>query len=487
MDVEQLRTDRAALVDQMRSLTTPPDDAGDDWEMSEEDATRFDELDTEATALTEKIEGAEKRAKRIEALADKPGARMGGDDADRNRGRFDAPNLNKGGDPYDPATIRMDATVGDLRSRVTTALERDDVTPDDVKSRAMSTLARIDGGEGGKRELALRYILTGSENYRSAWMKYMARQEWAMSDAEREAFSRAQSVGTDGAGGFAVPFTLDPTIIGIDGGSINPFRRISRVVQTTTDSWNGVTGTASSFSWDAEAAQVSDDSITLTQPAIPVHRLQGFIPFSIEAGMDWQSIDSDLRMAMAEGRDNAEATAHATGSGSGQPTGIVTALDGGASEVSPQTAETFAVADVYELQRLLPPRHRQAGPRWVMNIGTVGDIRQFDTAGGGQMFGTLANGAPPTLLNWGWDEASELDDSPDINPAATADNHILIVGNWSRYVIVDRVGMTIDLIPHLMGANQRPTGQRGLYALLRSGADSVDDNAFRILNVATTA
>ncbi len=54
-------------------------------------------------------------------------------------------------------------------------------------------------------------------------------------------------------------------------------------------------------------------------------------------------------------------------------------------------------------------------------------------------------------------------------------------------MIVDRVGMNIELVPHLFGANRRPTGQRGLYAWLRAGADSIDDNAFRMLNVATTA
>ena len=122
-----------------------------------------------------------------------------------------------------------------------------------------------------------------------------------------------------------------------------------------------------------------------------------------------------------------------------------------------------------------------------MNIGTANDIRQFDTGGGGNFWTSLAPGAPETLLGWPWEESSVMDDSPDINPAVTADNFILLVGNFSRYIIVDRVGMTVELIPHLFGGTANyPTGQRGLYAYLRSGADSVDDNAFRLLNVATT-
>jgi len=33
----------------------------------------------------------------------------------------------------------------------------------------------------------------------------------------------------------------------------------------------------------------------------------------------------------------------------------------------------------------------------------------------------------------------------------------------------------------------RPTGQRGVLMWFRTGSDSVNDNAFRLLNVATTA
>ena len=479
MDIEQLREQLRALVDEMRGIVTPPEDVDDveRWQPTDEAAARFDELDTQATELREKIATAERRIASIEAST----AVLGGDDAGDNRGRLNPPNVNRQGDPYDLDTVRFDASLGDLRARVATGLERDDVTPDEAKVAAMRTLRKVDGD---KVSVARRYLATGSETYRSAFAKMAQGRQVELNDDERAALARAQSL-TNGEGGFAVPFTLDPTIIGVDGGSINPFRRIARVVQTTTDSWNGVTGTAASFSYDGEAVEVSDDSVTLTQPAIPVHKLQGFVPFSVEVQGDWADIDSDLRAAMMEGRDNREALAHAKGTGSGEPTGIETALDGTASEIAPQTAETFAAADVYNLQRILPPKHRQANPRWVLNIGTANDIRQFDTAGGGDFWVSLAPGAPPALLGWDWDEASEIDDSPDINPAVNADNFVLYVGNWSRFVIVDRVGMSVELIPHLVGANRRPTGQRGLWAWMRGGANVVDVNAFRVLSIPT--
>jgi predicted phage gp36 major capsid-like protein len=54
-------------------------------------------------------------------------------------------------------------------------------------------------------------------------------------------------------------------------------------------------------------------------------------------------------------------------------------------------------------------------------------------------------------------------------------------------VIADRIGTTVEFIPQLFGANRRPTGQRGVFMWFRTGSDSVADNAFRVLNVATTA
>jgi hypothetical protein len=44
---------------------------------------------------------------------------------------------------------------------------------------------------------------------------------------------------TGGNGGYLVPFTLDPTIVLNNAGAANPFRQISRIATTATNSWNG--------------------------------------------------------------------------------------------------------------------------------------------------------------------------------------------------------------------------------------------------------
>jgi HK97 family phage major capsid protein len=65
---------------------------------------------------------------------------------------------------------------------------------------------------------------------------------------------------------------------------------------------------------------------------------------------------------------------------------------------------------------------------------------------------------------------------------AAANNYLGIIGDFDNYVIADRIGMTVEFVPHLFGSNQRPTNSRGWLAYVRHGADSVNDGAFRMLN-----
>ena len=44
-------------------------------------------------------------------------------------------------------------------------------------------------------------------------------------------------------------------------------------------------------------------------------------------------------------------------------------------------------------------------------------------------------------------------------PNVGAGAKVAVVGDWkSGYVIVDRVGMSVELVPHLLGSNRRPSG-----------------------------
>ena len=54
-----------------------------------------------------------------------------------------------------------------------------------------------------------------------------------------------------------------PSIILTNAGSANPWRRISRIVQTTSNTWNGVNSAGVNAAWLAEGNIVVDATPTL--------------------------------------------------------------------------------------------------------------------------------------------------------------------------------------------------------------------------------
>lgn len=387
--------------------------------------------------------------------------------------------------PWDLSEVRTfgkskEAVAQELRSRALCAIEKMGGANDPVRASATGIIENFDDSDS---RIARLCLATSSPEYLRAWSKVARGHSHMISADEQRALERAMSL-TDSAGGYLVPFQLDPTVIITANGSRNQIRQVARQVVATGDVWNGVSSGAVAWSWDAEASQVSDDATTFAQPTIPVYKAAGFVPISIEALQDEANVTQEVARLLAFGRDVLESAAFVTGTGTGQPTGIVTALTGTSSVVSPTTAETFAAADVYKLDAALPSRYR-ANASWLANRAIYNSVRQFDTNGGAQLWERIGADVPPMLLGRPALESEDMDAAFDA--AATADNHIAVYGDFSNYVIADRVGMTVEFIQHLTGANGRPTGQRGWYAYYRVGADSVNDGAFRMLNVATTA
>lgn len=464
--------ERLAVIDgELRALHEA---AGEERSFTEEEQTSWDALASERDALVAERTSLEARMERVRQIGERPANSEPGDDRGRGEGART--------DPFDVSDIRMTTPGREVRDRALRAIEACDELPEEARAEAERKVRRFDTRTGA---LARHILATGRPAYRSAFAKMMAGEVWDLDNDERAAVAEARAMSlTDASGGYAVPFTLDPTIIDTRDGTVNPFRQIASVRTIVTDTWNGVTSSGVTASWDAEAAEVSDDSPTLAPAAIPVHKAQAFVPFSVEIQGDWSALEEEMRLEFRNAKDDLEAAAFAVGSGVGQPTGIVTALDGTASEVAPTTAETFAVADLYKVEEALPPRFRTRA-RWAANKAIYNDVRQFDTGGGANLWVRLDAATPAELIGYPAHEASAMDSGFDAT--ATADNFVLILGDWQYYRIIDRVGMSVELVPHLFGANRRPTGQRGLWAWWRTGADSVLDKAFRVLNIATAA
>ena len=55
----------------------------------------------------------------------------------------------------------------------------------------------------------------------------------------------------------------------------------------------------------------------------------------------------------------------------------------------------------------------------------------------------------------------------------------------SGYTLVDRVGMSVEVVQHVLGASRRPVGARGLYAYGRSGGTVTNPAALRWLEISS--
>lgn len=490
-------------VIRLKDIRTELEQLGQRDNLTVEDEKKFDELtrefaevddhrrQLERTSALERVRSAVKSTERVpSALKVERGTSVNGSDG------YDLdPILNPDSvedkrfrDPWDLSEVRTFGrsraqVSAELKARALSAIEKLPGANDRIRAAGTGIIEQWDDGDSRISRLCLA---TSSPAYLRAWSKVASGRGHMVTPEEQGALERAMSL-TDSAGGYLVPFQLDPTVIITSNGSRNQIRQVARQVVATGDVWNGVSSGAVSWSWDAEGAEVSDDTTTFAQPTVPVYKAAGFVPISIEALQDEANVTTEVARLLAFGKDSLEAAAFATGDGSGKPTGIVTALAAAspAVTVAPTTAETFASADVYKVDSALPARYR-ADAAWLANRAIYNAIRQFDSSGGTNLWERIGADVPAQLLGRPALEAEDMDGT--INAAATSDNHVLIYGDFMNYVIADRVGMSVEFIPHLLHTStNRPSGQRGWYAYYRVGAASVNDGAFRMLSIPTTA
>lgn len=345
------------------------------------------------------------------------------------------------------------------------------------QERATELLDTVDDERG---TLARRIIATGNPAYERAFGKAVLAQSTAGLSHEEQ---RALSLGSDSDGGYAVPYQLDPTVILSDGAAANPLRQISRVERIVGKEWQGLTSDGVVATRTPEVAEATDDAPTFEQPTVRPSAVHVFVPFSMDLDQDWPRLRAELARMFQRAKDNEEATSFVAGdgqriSGGGDnPQGIVAGLPAGSEVLD---GGSFTAASLYDVEtgdNGLAPGWR-AGARWLANKSIFNLVRQFDTAGGADLWVRLGQGLPAELIGYPAHEASQMSASPT--------GRYLVFGDFSEFLIVDRVGMSVELVPHIFGASRRmPTGQRGIYARWRNSTKILVPEAFRVLVAGT--
>lgn len=476
--LQALEAERARLKEEFETLTRADDITAEQQErlnvLIGETDNPMDKLDDEQRQL-EKALKAHERFDNVQAVER-------GDD----RPPANVRQINKR-DVFDRSTAPGfgPERAREMRDRAIEAIERSgDFAEDAHKHQATKLVERL----GHQNMLGEQILMTSDPEYRDAFYKVMTGEEYALTTGERAKLQGVRdltrALALSSVTGVLVPSFLDPTVILTNDGSVNPFRAACRVESITTNVWTGVTSAGITGGWTgAEGSEFDDDAPSFANPPVTAYMADAFVPISYQAYEDLRGREGEIVAIIADYKDNLEATAFATGSGSNQPTGLVTALDANTNvELQTVTDNVFGLVDVYTTYENLPARYRNARTSWFANLAIINDIRQFGTDSLSTQTVDLTADGLTRVLGKSFYESSAMDGTI---AAATKDN-ILVVGDPVNYLIADRVGLMVEFIPNLFGkTNARPTGQRGWAAHWRVGADSINDLGFRLLQAST--
>ena len=427
---------------------------------------RWKQLDEETKPIIARME----QIRAITRSADDPANLEGpdGDGGGRSGGYFGggSPDLfaRTGRSPYEDldAVRSRVVTRADLRARALDAIELEARRGNLSHDYAEAATVKAQDNPG----IARHMLLTGSEEYQEAFRAYV---EDPQGMAQRAALSL-----TLANGGYLLPFVLDPTVVLTNTGSANPWRRISNVKQTTSNTWNGVTSAGVNAAWLAEGTAVTDGSPTVGNIAITPQKAAAWVFGSYEVLED-TDFGQQLPRLLADAKDRLEENAFAVGAGTGGvPQGVIT---GATTVVTTATTLVIAVGDVYALQGALPPRFRNApGTAWAANVAIINSFRQLDTAGGASFWTNLGKGAPETLLG------APIYESSSMSATKAVGSLEAVFGDFGQFYIVDRVGVSLIYEPLVKDQSTAlPSGRAGWFMFWRVGSQVAVPNAFRVL------
>jgi HK97 family phage major capsid protein len=328
-------------------------------------------------------------------------------------------------------------------------------------------------------ESAFRHILKAPMEFRGG----TGMLRW--NDEERQAYvdvvaCRAALIENTGTGGaYLLPLYLDPSIMLTNAGAASPWRRVCRGVQTTSNTWNGVTSAGVTAGWLAEGTVSSDNTPTLGQLVITPAKEAQWIMASFEETAD-SDISAQVPTLIADAFDRLEEAAFVTGTGSGQPFGAITraTVDGSTGLVNAASA-----VSVFSLLSNLPVRFRvydQAKPYWMANIAVINLLRALTAfaAATSAVVNDNTDDGIPEMFGIDLLESTTMDGSN-----AVGGHKNLLIFDANSYLICDRIGTTVVYEPLVPGAGGiNPAGVTGWFAYRRVGADTPTATALRVHN-----
>jgi HK97 family phage major capsid protein len=385
-----------------------------------------------------------------------------------------------------------------MRSRAFDALDSFD---DDVVSRdGREKIAELLGVECAERDTAAQWAVALSDpNYYSAFRSVFRNPQFGSqfwSPAERTAMARVNQLsmrsGTLGTGslGWALPLVLDPDVVLINNGSANPWRQLSSIKLTTSNTYNGVNSTGATAAWLGEGAVATDATPTLGQIQITPQKMACWMFASYEsAGWTVDGTDGDTGFAQqastffADAKDRLEEATFSVGATgvANTPAGLLSVI-GTASDTALGTGawSAYGTGSLAAIKEALPPRFRLGQGAKVAWVGSLNYIDKMSTipAFSGALSPLVDQSGPlPRALG------APIYESSSMATGTAAGTRVLIYGDYSQNYIVDRWPSHVLFEPFISGTGgsaNLPSGNAGWFYFARTGMGQTTTGAWRV-------
>lgn len=283
-----------------------------------------------------------------------------------------------------------------------------------------------------ERKAFRSWIRHGFEALTSEERSIMSRRRAQLGEQEQRDLSGV----TGASGGYTVPLgfmnELEVAMKDYSGVIAAPTRKLN--TGTGNDiPWPTVTDTANTGELIGENTAVTNQDPTsfgqVTFKAFIFSSKSVLVPLTLLQDSA-VSIDSLLAQLLAERIGRAANTYLTTGTGTGQPQGIVTASTLGKTAAA---AGAITYDELVDLQHSVDPAYRRQSPGWMFNDTTLAALRKLKDADGRPIWqpaadASMANGAPGLLLN------APYYINQDMANIATG-NKSVIFGSLQKYIV----------------------------------------------------
>jgi HK97 family phage major capsid protein len=389
-----------------------------------------------------------------------------------------------------------EALANDLNTKLASieAVIKESVTKRDALEREVQFQRdRIEELESKRSGQGMSNIEKLRDEYKTAFFSWFrargqsADDERKMQDLmRRPEFKADVTVGTPGAGGYAVPEQISTAIEKLEL-KFSPVRSLVKVVRSGTADYKELVSVNTATSgWVGESdARPGTASPSLVEIAPTFGELYAY-PQASEWSLDdiFFDVEAWLSEAVAEEFAIAEATAVLTGNGTSKPTGIFNSAptnetdaagtrDADEIEFIANVSATNAILpdSVIDLQYRVNSRYRGNGT-WAFNSVTAGALRKLKDQDLQYLWQpSLIVGQPDMLLGKPISIWEQMDD-PGNN------KYPILFGDFRRgYVLADRVGLRVTR------DNVTNIGFVKFYIRRREGGIILNKNALKCIKV----